>query len=224
MHARIDFVDERLIQHVDPVSVVGRKLFQREVLGGQGRCGQRAGAYRERQQSNAYERSFHLVPHASSSRGTRNPFDRMRRQSTNSRRRCCESGTLPVDSKVGCSVSLNDRSSLMARGTFAHRTVLASLQCKVAVTIVAEHVKCGFARLTQIGARASVTVETAAETRMVDEVVMAGDAIDGSMIFVREIHMQRERYRCRLQQTRTTRRRRQRQQNKGRDTAGNHGG
>jgi len=112
----------------------------------------------------------------------------------------------------------------MARGTFAHRPVLASLQCEVAVTIAAEHVKCGFARLTQIGARASVTVETAAETRLVDEVVMAGDAIDGSMIFVREIHMQRERYHCRLQQTRTTRRRRQRQQNKGRDTAGNHGG
>jgi hypothetical protein len=126
--------------------------------------------------------------------------------------------------KWGCGVSVNDRSSLMARGTFAHRSVLASLQCEIAVTIAAEHVKGGFTRLAQIRARASVTVETAAETRMVDEVVMAGDAIDGSMIFMWEIHMQRERCRCRLQQTRTTRRRRQRQQNGGRDTAGNHGG
>ena len=96
----------------------------------------------------------------------------------------------------------------MARGTFAHRPVLASLQCEVAVTIAAERVKGCFTRLTQIGARASVTVETAAETRLVDEVVMAGDAIDGSMIFVREIHMQREWYHCRLQQTSATRRRR----------------
>jgi hypothetical protein len=61
----------------------------------------------------------------------------------------------------------------MARGTFAHRPVLASLQCEVAVTIAAEHVKGGFTRLAQIGARASVTVETTAETRTVDEVVMA---------------------------------------------------
>jgi hypothetical protein len=119
---------------------------------------------------------------------------------------------------------MNDRSSLMARGTFAHRPVLASLQCEVAVTIAAEHVEGGFTRLAQIRARASVTVETAGETRMVDEVVMAGDATDGSMIFVREIHMQRERCRRRLQQTRTTRRCRQRQQNDGRDTAGTRGG
>jgi len=44
------------------------------------------------------------------------------------------------------------------------------------VTIAAEHVGRWLHRLLQIRARASVTVETAGETRVVDEVVMAGDA------------------------------------------------
>src|SRR5258708_19589954 len=111
----------------------------------------------------------------------------MRRQSTNSRRRCCESGTLPVDSKVGCSVSMNDRSSLMARGTFAHRPVLASLQCEVALTIAAEHVKGRFTRLAQIRARASVTPDTAGKTRILAHSLITRHPIDGSMIFIRQI-------------------------------------
>ena len=81
-----------------------------------------------------------------------------------------------------------------------------------AVTIAAEFMKRRFRRLGQIRACAAVAVVAAAEAGLIDEIVMAGDAIDGSMILMREKCMQRRGRRCGLQQAQTADGGRQEQQ------------
>jgi len=88
----------------------------------------------------------------------------------------------------------------MAPGTLAHRPVFAVLGGEVAMTIAAELVKRRFRCLGQIVPGASMAVEAASGAGIVDEVVMAGDAIDGSVFLVREIGVQSGRRHSRLQQ------------------------
>ena len=88
----------------------------------------------------------------------------------------------------------------MAARTLAHGSMLAVFQRECAVAIAAEFMKRRFGCLAQVEASAAVAIETAAGAGLVDEIVMAGDAIDGSVMLVRKLHVQYGRQRCRLQQ------------------------
>ena len=81
-----------------------------------------------------------------------------------------------------------------------------------AVAIAAEFMKRRFRRLRQIRACAAVAVVAAAEAGLIHEVVMARDAVDGSMILMREECMQRRGRRCSPQQEQTADGSRQEQQ------------
>ncbi len=80
----------------------------------------------------------------------------------------------------------------MAAGALAHRTVLAGIVAReLGVAIAAEFMEGGFQLLRQIFTCAAVAVITSAEAGAIDEVVMAGDAIDAAVIFMRKKSMQR---------------------------------
>jgi len=96
---------------------------------------------------------------------------------------------LPAIRKWGC--GMNDTLIHHARGTFAHRPVLASLQCEVAETIAAEHVEVAHPTGADSG-EGSVAVRDSRRPVWSDEVVMAGDE-PTFYDFRAEIHMQRER-------------------------------
>jgi hypothetical protein len=59
--------------------------------------------------------------------------------------------------------------------------------CQFGVAVAAEGVEGGFRCLGQIGAGGAVAIAAAAETGLVYEVVMAGDAGDGRVLFVGEV-------------------------------------
>ena len=90
--------------------------------------------------------------------------------------------------------------------------MFALFTSECAVAIAAEFMKRRFRRLRQIRACAAMAVVAAAEAGLVDEVVMAGDAIDGSMILMRKKCVQRRGRRCGLQQVQTADGGRQEQQ------------
>ena len=88
----------------------------------------------------------------------------------------------------------------MAGRAFANRPVFAPLQRALHMATAAELMKGRFRCLMQIGPRAAVAVVAVAGTGLVDEIVVAGDAVDASMLFVRKKCLQRGRPQRRLQQ------------------------
>ena len=78
--------------------------------------------------------------------------------------------------------------------------MFAPLQRELQVTAAAEFVKGRLRCLVQIGPGTAVAVVAVAGTGFVDEIVVAGDAIDASMLLVRKECMQRGGRHRRLQQ------------------------
>ena len=88
----------------------------------------------------------------------------------------------------------------MAARAFARRPMFASLPGESAMAIATKFMKRRFRRLRQIPTGPSMTIETAAGARLVDEVVVTSDATNGSVILVWEIRAQRGGYRLGLEQ------------------------
>lgn len=73
---------------------------------------------------------------------------------------------------------------------------------KLGVAVAAERVECRFRGPGQVGTRLAVAVDTTADARFVDEVVMAGDAVDRGVLLVREVDLKCGRMHCRFEKAR----------------------
>jgi hypothetical protein len=73
---------------------------------------------------------------------------------------------------------------------------------QLGVAIAAERVEGCFRGPDQVGARPAMAVQATANARFIDEVVMAGDAVDRGVFLVGEVDRQEGRRRCRLEKVR----------------------
>src|SRR5690348_2186259 len=75
----------------------------------------------------------------------------------------------------------------MADRTGAGGTVFGGGPGQLGVAVAAERVEGRFRGTGQVGPRLAVAVDAATDARFVDKVVMAGDAVDCGVFFVREV-------------------------------------
>ena len=76
----------------------------------------------------------------------------------------------------------------VAGGAGAGGAVFGRSLSQFRVAVTAEGVEGGLRRLGQVGAGGAMAVAATAEAGLVDKVVMAGDAADGRVFLVREVH------------------------------------